>query len=48
MASERECPHPTAEKYWLEEELKAEKGCLTKEKATFKCGLSFVAETVGG
>ena len=25
---------PTVEKYWLEEELKVEKGCLTKEQAT--------------
>ena len=33
-ASERECLQPTVEKYWLEEELKVEKGCLTKEQAT--------------
>ena len=28
MASERECLHPTAEKFCQEEEQKAEKGCL--------------------
>ena len=33
-ASEREWQQPTVEKYWQEEELKVEKGCLTKEKAT--------------
>jgi hypothetical protein len=34
MVSEREWQQPMVEKYWLEEELKVEKGCLTKEQAT--------------